>query len=78
LILFRRLPGEACLNVNEMGHKENCKKFWTWCSRAQLYTLFRIDKSPCSKVLIEALATSPFYMTILLEFYDQRFHGRTS
>jgi len=53
--LFQRLPGEAVLNIDETGHKENGQKFWTWCFRAQLYTLFRIDKSRGSKVLIEVL-----------------------
>jgi transposase len=55
--LFERLPGEAVLNIDETGHKENRQKFWTWCFRAQLYTLFRIDKSRGSKVLIEVLGT---------------------
>jgi transposase len=53
--LFQRLPGEAILNINETGHKENGQKFWTWCFRAQVYTLFRIDKSRGSKVLVEVL-----------------------
>jgi len=53
--LFERLPGEAVLNIDETGHKENGQKFWTWCFRAQIYTLFRIDKSRGSKVLIEVL-----------------------
>ncbi len=53
--LFERLPGEAVLNVDETGHKEYREKFWTWCFRAQLYTLFRIDKSRGSKVLVEVL-----------------------
>ena len=55
--LFERLPGEAVLNIDETGHKENREKFWTWCFRAQCYTLFRIDKSRGSKVLIEVLGT---------------------
>ncbi len=53
--LCERLPGEAVLNIDETGHKENGQKFWTWCFRAQLYTLFRIDKSRGSKVLVEVL-----------------------
>jgi transposase len=53
--LFERLPGEATLNIDETGHKENGQKFWTWCFRAQLYTLFRIDKSRGSKVLVAVL-----------------------
>jgi transposase len=53
--LFERLPGEAVLNIDETGHKDNGQKFWTWCFRAQLYTLFRIDKSRGSKVLVATL-----------------------
>jgi transposase len=53
--LFARLPSEAALNIDETGHKEYREKFWTWCFRAQLYTLFRIDKSRGSKVLVEVL-----------------------
>ena len=55
--MFDRLPGEAALNVDETGHTENRQKFWTWCFRAQLFTLFRIDKSRGSEVLIEVLGT---------------------
>jgi transposase len=55
--LFARLPGEAVLNIDETGHKEYREKFWTWCFRAQHYTLFRIDKSRGSKVLVEVLGT---------------------
>ena len=53
--LLDRLPTEAVLNVDETGHKENKKRFWTWCFRAELYTLFKIDKSRGSKVLVEVL-----------------------
>ena len=55
--LFERLPGEAVLNIDETGHKQNRQKFWTWCFRAQLYTLFHIAKSRGSQVLIEVLGT---------------------
>jgi transposase len=55
--LCERLPGEAVLNVDETGHKENREKFWTWCFRARLYTLFRIDPSRGSEVLVEILGT---------------------
>lgn len=49
------IPLEAKVNVDETGHKENGDKFWTWCFRAELYVLFKIDKSRGSKVLIEVL-----------------------
>ncbi len=53
--LLARLPGEACLNVDETGHKENANKFWTWCFQAELYTLFRIEPTRSSQVLIDTL-----------------------
>jgi transposase len=49
------LPGEASLNVDETGHPENREKYWTWCFRAPGYTLFHIDKSRGSDVLVEVL-----------------------
>jgi transposase len=55
--LLDRLPSEASLNVDETGHPENREKYWTWCFRAPLYTLFHIDKSRGSDVLIEVLGT---------------------
>ena len=49
------LPSETHLNVDETGHKEKGKLYWTWCFRAELYTLFKIDPSRGSQVLIEML-----------------------
>ena len=53
--LLNRLPLETVLNVDETGHKENGDKFWTWVFKAELYVLFKIDKSRGSKVLIDVL-----------------------
>jgi len=53
--LLARLPSEAFLNIDETGHKENARQFWTWCFRAELYTLFRIEPSRGSEVLIKTL-----------------------
>ena len=53
--LLGYLPSEATLNVDETGHKENKKRFWTWCFRADAYTLFKIADSRGSKVLIDVL-----------------------
>jgi len=53
--LLNRLPLETNLNVDETGHKENKEKFYTWVFRADLYVLFKIDKSRGSKVLIDVL-----------------------
>jgi transposase len=53
--LLDLLPGEARLNVDETGHKDNGKLMWTWCFRAELYTLFKIDPHRSADVLIEVL-----------------------
>lgn len=49
------LPSEPRLNVDETGHKEKGEHFYTWCFRASLFVLFKIDPSRSSKVLIEVL-----------------------
>ena len=53
--LLEALPSEASLNVDETGHKDNGKRHWTWCFRARLYTLFKIDPSRGSDVLLQVL-----------------------
>jgi len=53
--LLEHLPNEAKLNVDETGHKENKKRFWTWCFRADAYTLFKIADTRGSRVLIDVL-----------------------
>jgi len=49
------LSDEKHLNADETGHKEKGKPWWTWCFRAELSTLFKIDSSRGSQVLIEVL-----------------------
>lgn len=46
---------EDQLNVDETGHPENKKLLWTWVFRARLFTLFRIDPSRGSEVLLQVL-----------------------
>jgi len=53
--LLEYLPYEATLNVDETGHKENRKRFWTWCFRADAYTLFKIADTRGSRVLVDIL-----------------------
>jgi transposase len=53
--LLEYLPHEEIVNVDESGHKENGDKYWSWVFRTELYTLFKIDKSRGSDVLIEVL-----------------------
>lgn len=53
--LLGRLPDQERLNVDETGHKENGKGLWTWCFRAERFTLFRIAPSRGSDVLRSVL-----------------------
>jgi transposase len=53
--ILTRLPDEAVLNVDETGHKDNGDRWWTWCFRASLHTLFKIDPRRSADVLIEVL-----------------------
>jgi transposase len=55
--LLADLPGQMRLNIDETGHKQNGQRQWTWCFRAALYTLFKIDPSRSGDVLIEVLGT---------------------
>jgi transposase len=53
--LLEALPDAANLNVDETGHKDNGKRMWTWCFRASLFTLFKIDPTRSGDVLINVL-----------------------
>jgi len=55
--LLAALPEQERLNVDETGHKENQVAMWTWCFRAPLFTLFKIDPSRGSDVLLDVLGT---------------------
>jgi transposase len=53
--LLENLPAQARLNVDETGHRELGEQWWTWCFRASLFTLFKIDPTRSGDVLIEVL-----------------------
>jgi transposase len=53
--LLEGLPAQAWLNADETGHKQNGQRMWTWCFRASLYTLFKIDPTRSADVLIAVL-----------------------
>jgi transposase len=53
--LVAALPLQPYVRSDETGHKENGKRFWTWCFRSDLFTLFWIDRSRGSQVLYEVL-----------------------
>lgn len=53
--LAAALADEPRLGVDETGHKDNGRGHWTWCFRAEAFTLFKIDPSRGSGVLREVL-----------------------
>lgn len=53
--LLARLRSEGRVNADETGHNENAKRFWTWCFRAEAYTLFKIAGTRSTDVLLEVL-----------------------
>ena len=53
--LASTLPSEKQVGVDETGHKDNGKGHWTWCFRAEAFTLFKIDPSRGSQVLQSVL-----------------------
>jgi transposase len=53
--LLLDLPRQAFLNVDETGHRRQGERWWTWCFRASLYTLFKIDPQRNAEVLLEVL-----------------------
>jgi transposase len=55
--LLQMLPNEAFVNVDETGHPCKGDNWWTWCFRAELYTLYRIDPHRHAEVLMDTLGT---------------------
>jgi transposase len=53
--LLENLAAQPRLNVDETGHREHGEQWWTWCFRASLYTVFKIDPTRSGDVLLEVL-----------------------
>jgi transposase len=53
--LLIALPFEDVLNIDETGHKDNGQLWWTWCLRADLYTIYKIDAQRSADVLLDLL-----------------------
>ncbi len=54
--LLRALPEQPTLNVDETGHANGGNRLWTWCFKARMYTLFRIDPSRGSQCCLMSWA----------------------
>jgi transposase len=55
--LLQMLPQQEVINTDETGHKNNGQRMWTWCFRTATFTLFKIDPSRSSQVLVDVLGT---------------------
>lgn len=55
--LLKSLRDQPVLNIDETGHKEQGRRLWTWVFRSALFSLFRIDESRGSQVLVDTLGT---------------------
>lgn len=53
--LFGKLRAERILNIDETGHRDSGKRMWTWCFRGNGFTVFKIDPSRGSGVLLDVL-----------------------
>src|SRR3954469_21842705 len=53
--LIEGLAQQDCLDVDETGHKDNGEPYWSWCFRAEQFTVFHIDASRGSGVLLDVL-----------------------
>src|ERR1039458_6956037 len=53
--LLSLLPQQVHLNADETGHKENGRRYWTWCFRAKDFIFFKIHASRGSDVLFDIL-----------------------
>jgi transposase len=67
--LLEELPGQPLLNVDETGHKDQGERMWTWCFRASLFTLFKIDPTRSADVLIKVLGEE-FQGVLGCDFYS--------
>jgi transposase len=67
--LLRLLPDAVALNIDETGHKSNKELWWTWCLRADLYTIFKIDPHRSADVLMKLLGRD-FQGTIGCDYFS--------
>lgn len=53
--LSQALPEQPQLGIDETGHKDNGQLMWTWCFRAEAFTVFHLHPSRGSRVLQKVL-----------------------
>ena len=67
-----RIRDEAVLNIDDTGHHEKGKRFWTWVFRAGDFAVFHIDKTRSAGVLERVLG--PGYEGIIGCDYYSAYH----
>lgn len=63
------LPQQPQLGIDETGHKDEGKRYWTWCFRARSFIVFLIDPSRSAAVLDRVL-TAAFSGVINCDYYS--------
>jgi transposase len=63
------LVKQATLRVDETGHKDNGRRHWTWCFRAQSFTWFHIAPTRSSQVLLDVLG-EPFEGVLGCDYFS--------
>ena len=53
--LMELLSSQEILNIDETGHKNNGDRFWTWCFRAQDFTVFKVSPTRATSVIYDVL-----------------------
>jgi transposase len=66
---LERLRAEPVLHIDETGHREGGKRYWTWVFRGGDFTVFHIDKARSADVLDSVLG-SEFKGTIICDYYS--------
>ena len=65
---LNNLRNEPVLHIDETGHREGGKRYWTWVFRGGDFTVFHIDKTRSTEVLKSILG--PEYQgTIICDYY---------
>lgn len=74
-----RLPDEGQLGIDETGHKDDGKRHWTWCFRADEFTLFHIADTRSTQVLFDLLGEA-FAGVITCDYFAayRKFLGSSS
>ena len=66
---LERLREEPVLHVDETGHREGGKRYWTWVFRGGDFTIFHIDKTRSADVLKSVLSLD-FKGIIICDYYS--------